>query len=198
MKKQKVFVFIMIFLFTIFGNKTLLSQNNQKQFLLFNFNLSTVFQLQEWKQNRDSILVNQQYYPLEKIGVNKHNITSLYFDVKQTKNIKKKDKVKRKNLTFLIDDTLQKVNFKLLSDTLIYLEIKNIESVKKLSIYHKKELIGIFQLIPFPEIKIVLNIIPLKNPTWSIDTLKEHLTNHFKKLNVSVKFKVSKIEKRKI
>jgi len=198
MKIQKTFLFILIYLFTIFGNNPLLSQNDQKQFLLFNSNLSSVFQLQEWKQNRDSVLVNQQYYPLEKIGINKQKITSLYFDVKQSKAIKKKDKIKRKNLTFLINDTIQKVEFKLLSDTLIYLEIKNIESVKKLSIYHKKELIGIFQLIPFPEIKIVLNIVPLKDPKWSIDTLKNQLTNQFKKLNVSVKFKISKIEKTKI
>lgn len=187
-KKRIFFIFLQLS-FCLFCSTYFAQQK-----LIFNKQLTKSIIFNDWEK-KDSILINNTLYPIQNIGLNSQGSNILFFSLKNSKNASNKKRInskKRQNITFYLDDTLKKFKVKFIEDTLFSIELKNINSVKTLTVYNKKQCLGVFKLLPFPELKITLNIIPLNRPVWSVDTLKKHLISAFSSLNVKINFKIIK------
>ena len=189
--KRSYILIGIIFCFT-FNVSSLHGQLNQSFFKLNN-SLSDVFYLKDWAKNTDTLCENNQSVLFEKIGTNKDRKSKLYFNVESAilKKIKKLPK-KKQILSVLLNDSSKQVTWKVFSDSLLLIEIDGISTPEKLTIYYKNKLLRAYQLIPFPELTIKINIIPYQSPSWSIDSLKMHLTKYFSSFNTNVLFHVSR------
>ena len=186
----KAFIFISIILSLLIFPKSLFSQSNQP-FFKINNSLSDVFYLKNWNQIRDTIRQNDELLLIEKVGVKKEKKSNLYFSVDSSilKKLKKQSK-KKPSLSIVLNDSLKNLTWKIVSDSLLLIELKDILDQQKLTIHYKNKLIGAYQIIPFPELTIKINIVPYVIPKWSLDSLKIYLTNYFKSINTNVLFHV--------
>ena len=184
--------FLLYFFFFLVNNSSFFyTQTNQKS-LKLNTTLSEVFYLQDWSKNKDTIYYDNQVVILDKIGVNKENKTNLYFIIESAivKKIKKQPK-KKQHLSVLKNNSLKNIRWKIVSDSLLLIELDAISNPEKLTVFYKKKLLGAYQLIPFPELTLTINIIPYQKPNWSLDSLKFYMSSYFRNMNANVVFNVS-------
>ena len=187
----RIFLFISILFTILLFSSSLYSQTNESKSISLNNSLSEVFYLKDWNVKPDTIIYKEQTYDLEIVGVKKNKNSKLYFSVESSilKKIKKQPK-KKQPFSVLLNNSLNNVTWKIISDSLLLVELENISNIEKLTIYHKNNLIGAYQIIPFPELTIKINIVPYVIPKWSLDSLKIYLTNYFKSINTNVLFHV--------
>ncbi len=167
--KRTYFFIIIIFCFT-FNVSSLHGQLNQSFFKLNN-SLSDVFYLKDWAKNTDTLRENNQSVLFEKVGTNKDRKSKFYFNVESAilKKIKKLPK-KKQILSVVLNDSSKQISWKVFSDSLLLIEIDGLSIPEKLTIYYKNKLIRAYQLIPFPELTIKINIIPYQSPSYYSST----------------------------
>lgn len=106
--------------------------------------------------------------------------------------------VKNSKFTFLINDTLKNINFKIDKDSLLIVQPPINFHRFQLKILFNNEVQGIFDIRIVPKTKVSIIIVPLIEPKWSVDGLSKRLNQIYNNINGTISVKVQPIFKSKL
>ena len=152
-------------------------------------------QFQESYYKKKTITEEGVYYEIEKRYFKENGLNELIFSLS---NLPRENPIKRTKFTFLINDTLKNLDWKIVQDSLLIVKSPYNQSRFQLSIRCNDVIKGIFDIRVVPKTKVSIIIVPLIEPKWSVDSLSKRLNQIYNNINGTISLKVQPIFKSKL